>query len=308
MPGLVVPISARFEPVNKEQLKKNIGMHVRIQPAMQVYGDRGQLEGAHDDIWTVCDATNTELVLENQWNQFRFSLGFDSYVNFVEDPEGKRSRKIDGILVLKAQIYLYDGRLQFAPTIAPGKELRDFTPPKLRPDARESARRHHEAQVREEFQRSPAGIELAKQSFSEIGDSIVELNRGFAADGTPIQIELRREGFAFLVKSCGWYVTIVWQMAQGNSLKGCLLTIVKWYGPPPWPGLIPLVKGREVTVTQYTFGLLSASNARWLSTWKPDRGYTSRDVAEQILKELIEGPNNDPVLLFDLAARRERRS
>lgn len=295
---------------NKEQFKKNVGQRVRVQPALQLYADRGAPE-VHDDVWLIVRVTDDEFELENLWNQHHITLGFDSYFNFVIDAEGRKRGTHAGILVLKAQLYMHAGRLDFAATIAPGKELKDFTPPTPRPTARstahDAARRAQQVMHIAEYMRSPEGVQAGAQAFLQVGDALSKIESELVDAGTPVPMEIWQEPRAFLLKACGWWVTITWQANEYNGLVGNLLTLIKWYGPPPWPGRISLVEGRQVTVTQYTFGISPAGQPAWLSNWNSLLSYTSRDIADRIVQELIERPQTEPVLLAELNRRARER-
>jgi hypothetical protein len=118
--------------MNRQQFEKNLHRHFRIQPAMQLYEANGILRGPVDDAWIVTAITEKTFTLRNRATDHVIELSFDSYVNFAEDPAGKVQHQTEGILVLKVQLYMHEGVLKFAQTIAPGKELRDFTPPGAR--------------------------------------------------------------------------------------------------------------------------------------------------------------------------------
>lgn len=115
--------------MKKDELRASVNKHFRIQPAMQIYSDAGKLIDSTDDAWIVEAATDTEFILKNRASHHQIPLGYDSYVGFQEDPRGKQTLQIEGILVLKAQLYMFLHELRFAVTAAPGRPMHEFLPP-----------------------------------------------------------------------------------------------------------------------------------------------------------------------------------
>src|SRR4051812_20648514 len=104
--------------MKKDMLQRSLSKLVRIEPAMQEYSDSGPLRGALDDDWLVQQVDPNIRLLNVQLSK-EITIGLDSYVNFVEDPENKRVRNTHGVLVLKTQIYHHEGDLKTHVTIAP---------------------------------------------------------------------------------------------------------------------------------------------------------------------------------------------
>lgn len=289
--------------MNREQFKKNVYKHFRIQPAVQWYESDGKLRGSVDDAWILMAATDKTFTLRNRPSDHTIELGFDSYVGFTEDPGGKVSHGTEGILVLKAQLYMHDGVLKFAPTIAPGKELRDFTPPqtrksltgvlKARLDAQDLERR------RAEFNAGPWGQEI-RRNFDELGDVIKAFIAEIRAAEPRAMIRFTRYKGGYLLFAQGWYVTFT---LAGIGLPGdAYLSITKWHGCPTLPGILgtffaTATPGGE---HRYQYRLTRIDEVGWVEERKPDVALTSRDVLEHLFTDIFEKPGDDPVPEWNL--------
>jgi len=288
--------------VNKEQLKRSVYKHFRIQPAAQWYEPDGKLRGSIDDAWILMAATEKSFILRNRPSDHTIELGFDSYVGFTEDPGGKVSHGTDGILVLKAQLYMHNGVLKFAPTIAPGKELRDFTPPQTRKsftgvltarfDAQDLERR------RAEFYAGPWGQEITR-NFQELGDAIKAFIAEIRAAEPRAMIRFHRYKGGYLVFAQGWYVTF---QLGGIGLPGdAYLSIIKWHGCPTLPGIIGGFTATPGGEQCYQYRLVRIDEAGWVDKRKPEVALTSRDVLERLFAELFENPSSDSELEWRLS-------
>jgi hypothetical protein len=146
---------------------------------------------------------------------------------------------------------------------------------------------------------SPAGIAAAEREITGLGDAFKQIAQDLATRGTPIRYETKWWGkHAFILHALGWWVTFTWQWS-GRGLDGSILTIDKYNGHPPWPGVM-LSNAHRATTEQYSFGLVSPNEARWISRQNPARMLTTSDVVARVLSELIQRPNADPATAFDL--------
>ena len=235
--------------MNKEQFQKNHGKHVRIQPAMQRYENDGTLVDSVDDSWTVTSITDAHFTQQNRAIDHFITLGFDSYVNFHEDPAGPRAHQTTGIFILKVQIYMFEGQLQFAAAVAPGKALVDFRPPTKRQDILQQVRTARSAteleRLRKQFAWSAEGVAAAPLAFDELEPA----PHGVAAElGLQQGVDYVVDRFAwrYLVGAGGWWVTIAWEPIAGNTFESAFLNVRKWSSHPPWPDRMLTKPAREL--------------------------------------------------------------
>ena len=286
--------------MNLEQFKKNLHRQFRIQPAMQVYEANGILRGSLDDAWILTAITENTFTLRNRATDHFLELGFDSYMNFVEDPGGKVQHQTDGILVLKAQLYMQEGVLRFAPTIAPGKELRDFTPPGTRKsllDAVRSRLNEEELQrLREDF--DARGFPEVRRALDEISGVITSLVAELQAQGLDVRVDVHPYRGGHLLWTCGWWVTIAWQ--QRGRLRDSYLSLVKHRGRPNVAGLAySFDQAEPVSQWKYHYGLARPNEVGWQAPDRLDVALSTRNILERLLIELFRAANKDPAPFWD---------
>lgn len=289
--------------MNKEQLKKNVYKHFLIQPAMQLYESNGARRGSLDDAWILMGTTDKTFTLRNRASDYTIELGFDSYVGFTEDPGGKARHGTEGILVLKAQLYMHDGALKFAPTIAPGKELRDFTPPQTRKSFLDTVKAQLDAEELERqraaFNAGPWGAEIGRH-LDELGDVIKAFIAELRTQVPGASIRFHRYQGGYLVWAQGWFVTF---RLKGVRAPGdAYLSVTKWRGCPPIPGVRAMYDtATPVGESKYHYRLVRIDEAGWVDDRKADVALTSRDVLERLFTDLFERPNNDPPPQWNLS-------
>jgi hypothetical protein len=288
--------------LNREQFKKNVYKHFRIQPAMQLYEADGKLRGSLDDAWILMAATDKSFTLRNRASDYMIELGYDSYFGFTEDPGGKVGHGTDGVLVLKAQLYMHDHELKFVATIAPGKEMRDFTPPRARKSFMDTVKARMDA---DELARQQAAFNAGpwwpemKRTFDELGDAIKAFIAEIRAQHPKAIIRFHRYQGGYLLWAQGWFVTFT---VKGPGLPGdAYLSITKWRGCPSVPGLrSSFITATPAGETRYHYRLAKIGEVGWVEPRKLDLALTSRDVLERLFTELFEKPNDDPAPNWNL--------
>jgi hypothetical protein len=287
--------------MNKEQFKKNLYHAFRVQPAMQLYERNGILRGSVDDAWIVTEIADDSFKLRNRASDHTIQLGFDSLVNFVEDPAGKVQHQTQGILVLKAQLYMHEGLLKFAPTIAPGKELRDFTPPITRKDLFDAVRSRLDddrlQRLREDF--ANRSFPEAKRAFDDLGSEMHALIAELRERGLDAKIDLYPYSGGYLVFTAGWWVTIA--LKGGGLPRDVHLSLIKWRGRPNVPGLLAFSFDHAAPVSEqkYHYRLARIDEAGWIAPGEPDLALSTREVLERLLIDLFDKPNTELAPIWD---------
>lgn len=286
-----------------DALKKHGDKWVTIRPSLQVYNDAGVLLHHVEDAWWLHEVTDKTAKLRSRETQHQCTIGLDFIHSYYTDPEGAKKHGTSGMLQMNAQLLLFEGQLLVEPTAPPGTPLKTFVVSRSRETLYTTAAKLFDetrlVKLQAEYAMSPAGIEAVEREIAGLGDAFKQIAEDLAARGTPIRYETKWWGkHTFILHALGWWVTFTWQWS-GRGLDGSMLTVAKYNGHPPWPGVM-LSNARSVTTEQYSFGLVSPNEARWISRQNSARTLTTADVLARVLTELIQRPNANPATVFDL--------
>ena len=111
--------------MNRDQLKKNVGRRVKIQPAAIHLDALGRERPTRNEDWTVVDVTDDEVrIEEDAVTPLTTRFGIDAVASFTSDPsrsvgDGKQY----GFLLLKVQMYIQGDVITFASCLRPGERL-----------------------------------------------------------------------------------------------------------------------------------------------------------------------------------------
>jgi len=220
----------------------------------------------------------------------------------MDDPDGERMGRTRGILVLNVQLLIFKDELLLEPVAPPGIALKSFIPAQTREDVFTVAKRR-QAEIelisrKEAFASSPGAIKASDEAFYGILEAFGILEATFREQGSPIEIVRKHFGLSTVIGAYGWWASIIWERYM-NTLQNSRLTIKKWDGHPPFPDVMLIRKPNCVTVDQYTFGLVSATEARWISLSNNRRNLTSMEIAENILQDFMSNPLSPPAPWFE---------
>ena len=276
-----------------DALKKHSDRRIRIRPALQRYSDAAELEATLEDIWFLTDVSPNGVRLQNEVTGHTKILGLDHIHHYMEDPDGARSGGSTGVLVLNVQLLLFNRELIVEPTVPPGEPLRSFVAVQKRMDFFSAAKdRHTKSQLalaKREFAVSPAGIKASDEAFYGILSAAETIEASLRQQGSPIEITRKSFGLLIVLGAFGWWASINWER-YANTLENSRLTICKWDGHPPFPGVIPLRNPTCVTVDQYTFGLVNLDEAAWMRLGQQENYLSSEQILMGVLQDFMKNP------------------
>ncbi len=285
-----------------DALKKHADRYVKIRPALQRYDDLAVLETTLEDAWWLTEVTPEGARLQNQATSHSRMLGLDHIHHYMDDPDGERMGRTRGILVLNVQLLIFKDELLLEPVAPPGTALKSFVPVETREDIfTVASRRQTEIELsthKEAFASSPGGIKASDEAFYGISEAFGILEARLREQGNPIDIVRKNFGLNIVIGACGWWASIIWERYT-NTLKNSRLTINKWDGHPPFPDVMLIRKPNRVAVDQYTFGLVSTTEARWISLINNRRSLTSTEIAANILQDFMSNPLSPPAPWFE---------
>lgn len=103
--------------MNKDQIKKSLGHHVRIRPIANRFDGLQRLEGIDDD-WII-SRVDEHVELTNVRTGHVAALGYDHIFSYVSEPGRNRGEVKYGFLQLRVQVYLRGQQLGIEP-LTPG--------------------------------------------------------------------------------------------------------------------------------------------------------------------------------------------
>jgi hypothetical protein len=121
--------------LNREQLKKTVGMRMQLQPVAHRLDDAGKLLAAIDDDWLVESVTDDGVKISNPRTGLWTVLGLDHIYSFTSNPGRVQGGLKFGFLMLKVQLTLKRQEVIVRPTLRPGESV----PPPPQTKAPESA-------------------------------------------------------------------------------------------------------------------------------------------------------------------------
>lgn len=121
--------SIQSHAVNREQLQKNVGYRVQLQPVPIRLDVLGREIGSIDGDWIIQPFTGDDIVrlLSIDTNHLA-ELGFDNIHHFTSNPGRSKGGLQFGFLTLTVQMYIEGPNLRFAPTLRPGERLSTVVP------------------------------------------------------------------------------------------------------------------------------------------------------------------------------------
>lgn len=278
---------------NFEQLGKNVGKHYRIQPWLLEFNDAGARRGFLDDAWTLKGVTADSFTLGHRELGLSITLGRNAYAGFDKhDPDRDAELQAEGVLVLKAQVYQYQGALGCVYTKEPGRQHSDFRPPAVKATLADVVRADN---VRKDFERRQQqfladGKSLgdALRSLNAIPDMLKEHVAELNGKGLEIDVRTHTHVDHFGIQAhaiwCnGWWFTMMLSMA--GSVESLELNIVKWVLVPRFPKFRSFgeEKVSQRWVRQYR---LTEDGPRWVGAGLSP--HTERELAEWLLMLAIQ--------------------
>lgn len=108
--------------MNWKQFKKNVGMHVQLEPVAHHLDETGnELHVASDD-WLIVKVEDL-VILRNVNTGHEVSLGKDNIYDFRSNPMRTTASASYGFLVLKMQIFLQESECWMRPNSKPGERV-----------------------------------------------------------------------------------------------------------------------------------------------------------------------------------------
>lgn len=109
--------------MQKSQLAKNLGYHVRLRPIACRLDPLGLELPFVDDHWVIRSALDDGIKISNIRTQHFFKLGYDHVHHFTSDTTQASTGTKYGFLTLLVQIYLQGENLTIEPTLRPGERV-----------------------------------------------------------------------------------------------------------------------------------------------------------------------------------------
>jgi hypothetical protein len=280
---------------NLQQLKRSIGKHYRIQPCLLEFSDAAVDRGFLDDAWLLTAVTDDTLTLRHRDLGLDITLGLDSYVNFSKDPDRDAKLQVEGVLVLRSQVYKFAGALGSVFTKEPGRQHRDFRPPATKPTLLDAARA---AGARKDLEHRQAQFLMGGQSLRDALSSFNAIPAMVDAHVAALKMEkiivdvhkLRdtfHEPFWFrhAIWCNGWWFTL--RLEHAGNVESLELKIVQWRDRPDWPRFARY--GDEEPLKRWVRHYrLTESGPRWIGgSLEP---HTEGALAEWLLMVALEKP------------------
>jgi len=108
--------------MNLSMFKKNIGWRMKLAPPVCHLDTDGTALPEKNEDWIVHSVSDDVIVLKNSGGD-DLKLGTDHVVSYYTNPHEEGPDNRSGILALKMQVYLRDGKFQLAPTPRPGERV-----------------------------------------------------------------------------------------------------------------------------------------------------------------------------------------
>jgi hypothetical protein len=109
--------------LNREQLKKTVGMHMQIQPVAHRLDDAGKPLQPMDDDWVVESVTDEGMKISNSRTGLFTLLGLDHIYSYTSNPSRIEGGLKFGFLTLKVQLTLKRLEVIVRPTLRPGESV-----------------------------------------------------------------------------------------------------------------------------------------------------------------------------------------
>src|SRR5688572_3597249 len=273
---------------NFDQLKQRIGKHYRIQPYLLEFSDAGIDRGFLDDAWQLTAVTDEALTLRHRELGLSITLGRDTYVNFNKDPDRDAKLGVEGVLVLRSQVYKFAGALGMVYTKEPGRQHRDFRPPTAKPNLLDVARAANAAEDlahrQAQFLIGGQSLRDAFRSFNAIPAMVDAHVAALKAEGMIVHVDQLRDTFhepfwfRLAIWCNGWWFTL--RLDQAGNVESLELTVVQWRDRADWPRFVRY--GDEAPLKKFAFQYrLTEQGPRWVG--KNLQPQTERELAEWLL-------------------------
>lgn len=102
--------------------KKNIGWRMKLAPPVCRLDKDGNALPEKNEDWIIQSVSDDVIVLKNSTGD-QLKLGTDYVVSYYTNPHEEGPDERQGILALKMQVFLQNGKFQFAPTPRPGERV-----------------------------------------------------------------------------------------------------------------------------------------------------------------------------------------
>jgi hypothetical protein len=282
---------------NLEQLKKGLGKYYRIQPYLLEFSDAGLDRGFLDDAWQLSAVTDDTFSLRHRELGLCITLGKDSYVNFNRDPERDAKLQVEGVLVLRSQIYRYAGALASVYTKEPGRQHREFRPPTTKPNLLDVARAANAAKelaMRQAlFISGGQSLQDALNSFSAIPAMVDACVVALKGESTAVEVYKRSGNYEHAFYCNGWWFTLF--LDRAGNVESLRLNIVQWRDRPIWPRHAPRITryGDEAPLKKWERQYrLTEHGPRWVGgNLEP---HAERELAEWLLVLALREPGREP--------------
>jgi hypothetical protein len=107
--------------MNWEQMRKNVGCHVQLEPPACRLDEQGrELPRVHDD-WIIKEVSTDGVRISNVRTDHTTTLGHDHIHHFTSNPGRSASGIRHGFLTLNVQLFLQGNRLWVRPNARPGE-------------------------------------------------------------------------------------------------------------------------------------------------------------------------------------------
>jgi hypothetical protein len=109
--------------MNLEQLKKNIGQHLRMVPIACRLDEFGEEPQRIDDDWLLQEVTTDYLMVQNIRTAHIIKLGKDHVHHYTSDPNRVQGNAKFGFLTLNVQIFIKGVNASIYPNSRPGEPV-----------------------------------------------------------------------------------------------------------------------------------------------------------------------------------------
>jgi hypothetical protein len=113
--------------MNKDMMKKNVGVHVLLVPPACRLDQHGfELKAVDDDWWLIQDVTNDGVQISDPRTGHFRNLGYDHVHRFTTDGTRNGSRR--GFLSLHVQVFVQGNDVRVVPNARPGDPVQSKRP------------------------------------------------------------------------------------------------------------------------------------------------------------------------------------
>jgi len=114
--------------MNIDQMRKNIGCHVRLVPPWCRLDESGFELPTADDDWRVEAVTADGVRITNTRTDHATTLAFDQIQKFTSNPQRSGNGVVYGFFTLTVQLFLKGDKLDAVPNLRPGERVMPAAP------------------------------------------------------------------------------------------------------------------------------------------------------------------------------------